>query len=168
MFICFSLLPKLAPPAVPVRYPYNLCLHIVSIMIPDPVWGGLRFSLWRRNLPPFFIFPLLSTLQLTRVTLLQVYTTSRCLPRLDSVLLISCHFSISINILSDQSLDTLVFINIHPKKKKKKKSILQWDVSPRQPDPLRRWFRRTVLHLCSPTGNLMEFCGSHRAPSGSH
>lgn len=25
--------PKLAPPAVPVRYPYNLCLHTVSIMV---------------------------------------------------------------------------------------------------------------------------------------
>ena len=118
MFICFSLLPKLAPPAVPVRYPYNLCLHIISIMIPNPVWGGLRFSLWRRNLPPFFIFLLLSTLRLTRVTLLQVYNASGCPPRLDSALLISCHFSISINILSDQSLDTLVFINIHQKKKK--------------------------------------------------
>ena len=165
MSICFSFLPKLAPPAVPVRYPYNLCLHTVSIMIPHPVWGGLRFSLWRRNLPPFFISPLLSTLRLTHVTLLQVYSASGCLPRLDSVFLISCHFSISINILSDQSLDTLVLINIHPIPKN---SILQWDVSPRQPDPLRRWFKRTVLHLCSPTGNLMAFCGSHRAPSGSH
>ena len=59
MFICFD------PPAVPVRYLYNLCSHTISLMIPDPVWGGLRFSLWRRNLPPFFIPPLLFTLWLT-------------------------------------------------------------------------------------------------------
>lgn len=122
-FICFNLLHKLDPPAVPVRYPYNLCSHTSSFMIPDRMWGRFGFSLWRRNLPPLFIPPLLSVLQLTRVTLLQVYTTSRCLPRLDSVLLISCHFSISINILSDQSLDTLVFINIHPKKKKIHSSV---------------------------------------------
>ena len=69
MFICFNLLPKLDPPAVPVKYPYNLCLHIVSIMIPDPVWGELRFSLWGKNLPPSFIPPLLSVLRWTHVTL---------------------------------------------------------------------------------------------------
>ena len=100
MFICVNLLPKLDPPAVPVRYLYNLCSHS-SLLIPDPMSGRLGFSLWRRNLPPFFISPLLSTLRLTHVTLLQVYSASGCLPRLDSVFLISCHFSISINILSD-------------------------------------------------------------------
>lgn len=100
-FICFNLLHKLDPPAVPVRYPYNLCSHTSSFMIPDRMWGRFGFSLWRRNLPPLFIPPLLSVLQLTRVTLLQVYNASGCLPRLDSVLLISFHFSISINILFD-------------------------------------------------------------------
>ena len=117
MLICFNVLPKLDPPTLPVRYPYNLCSHIFSLMIPDPMSGRSGFSLWKRNMPPLFILPLLSVLQLTHVTLLHVYNASGCLPRLDSVLLISCHFSISINILSDQSLDTLVFINIHPKKK---------------------------------------------------
>ena len=34
-------------------------------------------------------------------TLLRVYNASRSLPRLDSVLLISCHFGIAVNILSD-------------------------------------------------------------------
>ena len=101
MLICFKVLPKLDPPAVPVRYLYNLCSHTSSLMIPDPMWGRLGFSLWRRNLLPLCISRLLSVLQLTRVRLLQVYNASGCLPRLDSVILISCHFSISINILSD-------------------------------------------------------------------
>ena len=101
MLICFNVLPKLDPPTLPVRYPYNLCSHIFSLMIPDPMSGRSGFSLWKRNMPPLFILPLLSVLQLTHVTLLQVYNASGCLPRLDSVLLISCHFSISINTLSD-------------------------------------------------------------------
>lgn len=95
MFICFD------PPAVPVRYLYNLCSHTISLMIPDPVWGGLRFSLWRRNLPPFFIPPLLFIVYTVIDTLLRVYNASGSLPRLDSVLLISCHFGITINILSE-------------------------------------------------------------------
>ena len=164
MFICFNLLPKLDPPAVPVRYLYNLCSHTSSLLIPDPMSGRLGFSLWRRNLPPLFIPQLLSVLQLTRVTLLQVYIASRCLPRLDSVLLISCHFSISIYILSDQLLNTLVFVKCLPPKICS--SVRR--VSPRQPDPLRRCFRGRCCTSAPQFGTLMVFCGSHRAPFGSH
>lgn len=44
MLIGFNLLPKLHPPAAPVRYSYNLCPHAArdSLTIPDPAWGKIK------------------------------------------------------------------------------------------------------------------------------